>query len=128
MRKLKTFAGVMAFAVLMLASTSCGADRDLETITIIPSVVTFGSQGNVVQFIANGTYNRGPDEDITNKVTWASALESVATVSNAPGSKGLATAVAFPTCLVANTTITASLEGKVGTADLRVTIQGDPSC
>jgi len=124
MRKLKMFAGMMALAVLMLASTSCGDDRDLLFIEVIPTTVTLGQQGLTVQFIANGVFNRGPDEDITNQVTWASALESVATVN----SSGLATAVAVPTCLVANTAITASLEGKTAVADLRVTIQGDPSC
>jgi hypothetical protein len=124
MCKLKTFAGVIAFAVLMLVSTSCGADRDLLTITIIPANTTLRQQGDVVQYIANGTYNRGPDEDITNRVTWASALESVATVN----SSGLATAVVVPTCLVTNTTITASLDGKTAIADLRVTLEGSPAC
>ncbi|MGH9650183.1 MAG: hypothetical protein ACRD3I_06900, partial [Terriglobales bacterium] len=80
--------------------------------------------GQTAQFIANGVFERGPDEDITNRVTWASALESVATVN----SSGLATAVVAPTCLVTNTTITASLEGKTATADLRVTLQGSPAC
>ncbi|MGH9508611.1 MAG: hypothetical protein ACRD2Q_02555 [Terriglobales bacterium] len=114
MRKFRMVAGVMAFAVLMLASTSCGDDRDLLFIAVIPTDVTLRQTGQTAQFIANGVFNRGPDEDITNRVTWASALESVATVN----SSGLATAVATNGC--SNTTITASLEGKTATANLAV--------
>ncbi|MGH9601300.1 MAG: hypothetical protein ACRD24_02825 [Terriglobales bacterium] len=125
MRKLRLIAGVMALAVLMLASTSCGSDPNLLFITVIPTNVTLRQQGDMVQFIANGVFERGPDQDITNRVTWASALESVATITP---KGGRATAVVMPTCLVTNTTITASLEGKTATADLRVTLQGSPAC
>ncbi len=114
MRKSKLFAGVMAWAVMMLASTSCGADRDLLTITVIPQVSIARQTGQTVQYIANGTFNRGPDEDITRQVTWGVSLASVATIT--PG--GLATAIATNGC--SNTTITASLDGKTATADFRV--------
>lgn len=124
MRKLKTFAGMMAFAVLILASTSCGSDAGLLSMAIIPTEVTLRQQGSTVQFIVNGTFERGPDRDITSEVDWASALESVATVN----SSGLATAVADPTCLEVNTTITASREGKTAIANVRVTLAGTTAC
>ena len=120
MRKLRLVAGVMAIAVLMLASTSCGSDPNLLFITVIPTEVTLRQTGQTVQFIANGVFERGPDQDITNRVTWDSALKSVATVN----SSGLATAL--PTCDVSNTTITASLDGKTATANLIVELDPCP--
>jgi hypothetical protein len=111
-------------AVLMLASTSCGDDRDLLFIAVIPTNVTLGQQGSTVQFIANGVFNRGPDEDITRQVTWASALPQVASVN----STGLATAELVPNCFEASTVITASREGKTATASVRVTLAGTSLC
>ncbi|MCI0403062.1 MAG: Ig-like domain-containing protein [Acidobacteria bacterium] len=124
MRKFRLVAGVAVFAVLMLASTSCGSPAGLLSIAVIPADVTLRQQGSTVQFIANGVFERGPDQDITSRVTWASALPSVATVN----SSGLATAVAFPTCLPVNTTITASLQGKTAIANLSVTLAGTTAC
>jgi len=124
MRKLKTFAGVTVFAVLMFASTSCGSDPNLVSITVIPDQVTLSSLGDTVQFLANGTFDRGPDRDITREVTWASALEQVASVN----SNGLATAEIDGNCFEASTAITASLQGKTATAHLRVTLVGTSLC
>ena len=116
MRKFKLFAGVMAIAVLMLASTSCGSDPNLLFIQVIPVSEVLSAQGQTAQFIANGVFERGPDQNLTEQVTWASSDVSVATISNASGSKGLATAGA----VCGTTTISASLDGKSDTALLTV--------
>ncbi len=124
MSKLRLFAGVIVFAVLMLASTSCGSPANLLFIAVIPTNVTLGQQGSTVQFIANGVFERGPDRDITKEVTWASALPQVASVN----STGLARAELVPTCFEASTTITASLQGKTAVASVRVTLAGTSLC
>ena len=124
MRKLRLCAGVMALVVLMLASTSCGSPAGLVSMAIIPEEVTLRQQGSTVQFIVNGHFQRGPDRDITSEVDWASSLPSVATVN----SSGLATAAFDPNCIVANTLITASREGKTVVANVRVTLEGTPLC
>ncbi|MGH9576955.1 MAG: hypothetical protein ACRD3R_05915 [Terriglobales bacterium] len=106
----------MALAALMLASTSCGDDRDLLSITVIPDKVTLNSVSLTAQFIANGTFNRGPDEDITNSVTWASAQPQIVSIS----SSGLATRGT----VCGTATITASREGVTGTATVTQTFCG----
>ncbi len=77
-----------------------------------PSVAT----GSPVQFTATGTYSDNSTQDITSQVTWASSVATVATISNAAGSKGLAS-----TLLVGATNISAVLSGKTGGSTLTVT-------
>ena len=45
------------------------------------------------QFTATGLFSDGTNQDLTNQATWSSSTESFATVSDAFGSKGLATSV-----------------------------------
>ena len=47
--------------------------------------------GTTQQFTATGTYTDNSTQNLTASVTWASATPSVATISNAAGSNGLAT-------------------------------------
>ena len=47
--------------------------------------------GATLPFTATGTFADGT-KDLTNQVTWSSSLPSVATISNAAGSRGVATA------------------------------------
>lgn len=115
MRKLKMFAGVMAFAVLMFASTSCGSDPNLLFLQIIPNSVSLTEGAPTAQFIANGIFERGPDQDLTSQVTWASTQPDIATIS----STGLATHTPGEQC--GTTTITATFQGKVDTASVTVT-------
>lgn len=70
------------------------------------------------QFTATGTYTDQSTQDLTQSVTWSSTSESIATISNAAGTKGLATAAA-----VGQTTITATDPGtsKSGSTGLTVT-------
>jgi uncharacterized protein YjdB len=77
-----------------------------------PSIANGTSQ----QFTATGTYSDGSTHDITDRVTWSSSSETVASISNAAGSRGLATAAGLGT-----TTISASFSGKTGSTLLTVT-------
>ena len=52
--------------------------------------------GSTLPFTATGTFADGT-RDLTNLVTWSSSSNSVATISNAPGSRGVATAPANAT-------------------------------
>jgi trimeric autotransporter adhesin len=68
------------------------------------------------QFKAIGTFANGDTQDLTSAVTWTSSSSSIATVSNAAGSIGVATGVQPGTV-----TISAVFKGQVGTASLTVT-------
>jgi len=67
-------------------------------------------------FTAKGTFSDGNVLDITSVVTWTSSAGSVATISTATGSQGVATALA-----PGQTTISATFGGQVGSAILTVT-------
>ncbi|GEM_PF-2448509 len=62
--------------------------------------------GKAQQLTATGHYDDNSTQDISSLVTWSSSSAQCATVSNAQGSKGIATAVAAGT-----TTITAATPG-----------------
>jgi hypothetical protein len=68
-----------------------------------------------VQFKAIGTFANGDTQDLTSAATWTSSASSIATVSNAPTSTGVATGVA-----PGSTTISAAFAGQVGTATMTV--------
>ena len=87
----------------------------LVSIAVTP-VGPVATTGNTQQFIATGTYTDQSTADLTNQVTWASSNTSVATISNAPGSQGLASALSPGT-----TAITATLGG-VGSAPDTLTV------
>lgn len=73
-------------------------------------------QGAVQQFTATETYSDNSTQDVTTSATWTSSAASVATISNADGANGRATALATGT-----TTITAALGGFSDSATLTVT-------
>src|SRR3972149_1348218 len=64
------------------------------------------SLGTGQQFTATGVFSDGTTHDLTTSVTWGSSDSTIATISNALGSEGLATSVA-----AGSATITASLGG-----------------
>ncbi len=61
----------------------------LTSIAVAPASPSV-AKGLAQQFTATGTYTDGSTANLTSQVTWASATTSVATVSNASGSQGLA--------------------------------------
>lgn len=73
------------------------------------------AKGLTDQFTATGTYTDSSTADITATVTWTTSNNLVATVSNAGGSQGLATAVD-----TGSATITATLTGKTGNNTITV--------
>jgi hypothetical protein len=72
--------------------------------------------GSSQQFTAAGILSDDTVVDLTGEVTWSSSATEVATVSNAGGSNGIATAIAPGTA-----TITAAYQGISGSATLTVT-------
>lgn len=86
------------------ASTFNVASATINSITISPNTAAIAN-GLTVQFIATGTLTDNTTVDITNSVVWSSLNTSIATISNASDSAGLATAIN-----IGVTTITASYQ------------------
>jgi trimeric autotransporter adhesin len=87
----------------------------LVSIGVTPSIPSLAS-GLTQQFTATGIYTDNSTQTLTTTVTWASATPAVATISNATGSRGIATAAA-----IGPTTITATLGAVSGSTTLTVT-------
>jgi len=84
----------------------------LVSIAISPANVSI-ALGTTQQFTATGTFTDGSTQDLTQSGYWSSSVATVATISDAPGSQGQATA------LSAGTTIISLVSGNItGTATL----------
>jgi uncharacterized protein YjdB len=90
-------------------------DATLESIEVSPAADLI-PQGSQRQFTAIGTFSDSSTQDLTQQVTWASSNATVATVSNAAGSKGLANGIAAG----GPVTVTASIGAVSDTANLTV--------
>ena len=88
----------------------------LQSIAVNPGAVSL-PKGTSQQFTAMGTLTDGTTASITDTATWTSSNPSVATVSNAAGSKGLATSVSSG----GNSQIKAAQGGQEGTATVTAT-------
>ncbi len=73
------------------------------------------AKGTTQQFAAIGAYSDNTTQNLTASVTWSSSSTTVATISNAAGSNGLATAAAG-----GSTTITAAYGSISGSTTLTV--------
>jgi uncharacterized protein YjdB len=107
----------------LVAGCGCGGDEGgpaAATVTLVAIQVTPATTnlapGATQQFKATGVYSDNTTKDITASASWSSADSSVATVSDAEGSKGLATAHA-----AGSTFISATSGGIVGSATITVT-------
>jgi uncharacterized protein YjdB len=87
----------------------------LNSIQVTPVSVSV-PQTIQAQFKAIGTFANGDTQDLSSAVTWTSSSSSIATISNASGSIGLATGIQ-----PGNVTISAVFGGQVGTASLTIT-------
>jgi hypothetical protein len=96
--------------------TGTGSTAGLTSIAISPANPSV-AVGATQQFTATGTFSSGEIYDITQSVTWSSTKKTVATISNAAGTQGLATALAAGT-----TTIGATSNKIIGSTLLTVTI------
>ncbi len=81
-----------------------------------PGPIPIIAKGLTQQFIATATMSDQNTSDITATATWTSSVDTVATISNAAGSNGLATGIR-----AGSTIITAAFNGKNGTLGLSVT-------
>ena len=107
---------------LAASTTLTVTAAQLVSVTVTPASPSI-TAGQAQQFIATGTYTDSSAYEITTSVTWTSSDIAVATISNAQGSNGLATAA--PTVPGSSTTtITAVVPGTTpqvsGTATLTV--------
>lgn len=94
MKSLKThLLFVVIFSAFVFVLAGCGRDK-LVSIAITPTNRSIAI-GATQQFTAIGTYSDYTTRNITTLVTWSSSATSVATISNAEGSKGLATSIAI---------------------------------
>lgn len=108
-------------------TASVGAVSGAVTVAVTPAeLVSLGVTpvtasvpvGLSRQLVATGVYTDATTQDLTDAVTWASSAASFASVSNAAGSRGLATALA-----VGVTQVTASL----GALSAQATVTATPA-
>ena len=88
-----------------LSSQNPPPSPTLSSISVTPPNPTIAN-GSSQQFNATGTYSDSSTQDLTATATWSSSLQTVAIISNAAGSNGLATSVG-----PGSTKIQASLNG-----------------
>jgi hypothetical protein len=100
-RKWFSIAALIIAAISLLSVSSCGDPQELQSISIVPSVETFGASttpviddaGANVQLRALGSYLHPPvTKDITDQVTWTSNTPAMVTVN----STGLITVTGGP--------------------------------
>jgi trimeric autotransporter adhesin len=97
------------------ATTLTVTPAALVSISVIPANSSIAN-GTAQQFAATGTYTDNSTQPLTTAVNWSSSDMTAATVSNAPGSNGLASSVGQ-----GMTTITAALGAISGSTGLTVT-------
>jgi len=107
---------IAAFLGTVSASTRLNSTAaTLVSIAVTPSATSLAA-GTSRQFAATGIYSDHTTQDLTSVVTWASSAQSVAQISSAAGTSGLATAHG-----VGTTNISATLNAISGTTSLGVT-------
>ena len=89
----------------------------LKSIAITPAAPSI-AVSFTQQFTAIGTYADNSTQVLTSSVTWASSKTNFATISNSPGTQGVATGVSPGATVI---TATDTVSGKIGTATLTVT-------
>jgi len=77
-----------------------GRTAVLKSISITPNDPLGVNSGTRLQFTAMGSYSDNSVQDVTPLVTWTSSDPSVATISNDPGSLGLATTASRGYCSI----------------------------
>ena len=87
----------------------------LTAITVDPAASSI-AKGTTVQLTATGDFTDGTTEDLTSQVSWTSADDTIAEVSNILATKGLVTGIAVGSALT-----TATLDGVQGSATIIVT-------
>ena len=80
-----------------------GSTALLRTMSITPDNPLGINHGTQLQFTATGSYTDNSLQDLTVMVSWTSSDTSIATISNAQDSKGLALAVSKGYCSISAT-------------------------
>lgn len=108
-----TAASVNGYATLTVTAAT------LVSIAVTPTSPTIPLDTNL-QFAATGTFSDGSIQDVTTSVEWGSSNGTVATISNAAGTQGLATGVAsgVSTISAQSGTVSGSATLTVGNAAL----------
>lgn len=86
----------------------------LSSIVVTPATPVL-AKGTTRQLTATGVYSDGTTADLTTQVAWSSSNNALASISNAAGSIGLATAISLGTV-----NLTATLGGVQGTTTLGI--------
>src|SRR6202051_859841 len=112
--------GTSGITAAMGAITSAPVRLTVSAASLVSIAVTPPTPsialGTTQPFTATGTYSDNSTQNLSTQVTWASATASVAAISNATGSNGLATSVATGT-----SGITAAM-GAITSAPVRLTV------
>ena len=103
-----TYQGVSGSTALTVTAATL---QSIEVTPSHPSIANATAEG----FTATGIYTDGTTQNLTQTATWNSSAPTVATVSNAAGTQGVATSVS-----VGSTTITATQGGISGSTPLNV--------
>jgi uncharacterized repeat protein (TIGR03803 family) len=118
-------AGTATITVTCKVASTCGSVSGSSTVTvtqvILASIAVTPASPSIAlglteTFTATGTYSDNSTHNLTSQVTWTSATTSVATISNASGSAGVAHPVATGT-----TQITATL-GAIASPAVTLTV------
>lgn len=87
----------------------------LRSIAVTPAAPSLAT-GQKLQFAATGTYSDGSSVDLSTQVVWSTGSSTIATISNAAGSRGLLSTVA-----AGSTPVVATLGSVQGQTTLTVT-------
>jgi len=100
------------------STVSCSTNLTVTPAQLVSIAVTPPnpsiSLGLTQQFTATGTFTDSSTQDITTSATWSSSFVSVATISNAAGSEGLATSISAGTTTITATDPGTSISGSTG--------------
>src|SRR6185369_13142944 len=93
----RIFMTLMLLLQVLLVGGCGGGGPSMQPVTLVSISVTPGtttiSPGTTTPFLATAHFSDGGVLDATDTVTWSSSNQLVATVSNASGTRGVATAV-----------------------------------
>ena len=103
-----------AGSIVSNSATLTVTSATLQSITVTPTNTTIARK-STRQFTATGIFSDGSVQDLTTAATWSSSATTVAVISNASNSKGLATGVG-----IGSATITARFGGITGSTTLTV--------
>ena len=114
--------GVGSTAIAATLNGVSGSSAVTVTAAILTSIEitppnSLIAKGTTEQLTATGAFSDGTTEDLTDQVSWTSADNTIAEVSDAPDSKGLVTGIN----LGGPTTMLATLNGIQGSAMVTVT-------